>query len=474
MQKLFQETLSLDVMAREKYGLSEEIMMENAARAIAEFIRSSAVQSQIHKKHDEKCKIIIFCGGGNNGADGYAVGRMLAADYEVSLYELLPAKSALAKLQKERAIKVGLHCLDFSEESLESCLFDGDIYIDAILGASQKGDLSPLLQQVINRVNELHGMKIACDLPTGMGNTPFRADFTITMGALKIGLLTDKMKDYVGEILVADLGIARQLYETESDVFLLEAQDLKLPFREIHDSHKGNYGFVSIIKGEQSGASLLSAKAAMRFGAGITALVGEGEKPLEIMQMPEISPKTTAIAVGMGLGNREVDLALFQEYPLLIDADLLGKEAILPLLVQKEDCVITPHPEEFRRLLSISGIGEYSISEIQDHRFELAQLFSQKYKVVLVLKGANTIIAQAGKCYVSALGTNHLAKGGSGDVLAGMITALLAQGMPALDAAIQGVLAHSMAARSLKMNDYAMTPLDLIDALKYLSRSQIS
>lgn len=468
MQKLFQETLSLDIMAREKYGLTEEIMMENAARAIVELIRSSVVQSQIPQNRDQQPRVVILCGGGNNGADGYVVGRMLAADYDVVLYEIFPAKSTLAKRQKERALKTGLCCLDISNEPIEFTQLDADIYIDAILGASQKGSLSPFLQQVIDRVNQITGVKIACDLPTGMNDQPFRADFTVTMGALKTALLLDKMKDYVGEILVADLGISRQLYETESDTFLLEEKDLKLPFRTAHDSHKGSYGFVSIIKGEQAGASLLSAKAAMRFGAGITALVGEGEKPIEIMQMPEISPKTTAIAVGMGLGNQVIDWALLQRYPLLLDADLLRKEEILPLLAQKSDCVITPHPEEFRHLLSMSGIGNYSVAEIQDHRFELARAFSQSYKTVLVLKGANTIIAQEGKCYVSALGTNHLAKGGSGDVLAGMITALLAQGVPSLEAAIQGVLAHSMAARSLTINDYGMTPIDLIDALATL------
>lgn len=207
----------------------------------------------------------------------------------------------------------------------------------------------------------------------------------------------------------------------------------------------------------------------MTFGAGITALVGEGDKPFEIMQISEISPKTTAVAAGMGLGNKEIDIPKLRDYPLVIDADLFTHKALLPLIKEKKDLILTPHPKEFSALLDLVGLGNYTIAEIQQNRFALARKFTQQFPVVLVLKGANTLIAQGGFLYVSTLGTNHLAKGGSGDVLAGMITALLGQGYLPIDAAIQGVLAHSIAARGLNMNDYAMTPLDLIAALKTLA-----
>lgn len=469
MQKLFQETLTLDYLAREKYDLSEDIMMENAASSIVQLIKSLVLQQLLPQKEGRKLKLMVFCGAGNNGADGYAVARMLQETVEVVTYEVFSVKTDLAKMQKSRAQKVGVTCVTMTEETFGEIVWDADIYLDAILGASQKGDLSTELRALIDQMNRVKGIKIACDLPTGIYSQSFKADFTVTMGALKTVLFQDFSKDFVGEIIVADLGISRDLYENETNIFLLEAQDLKLPFRSRHDSHKGSYGFVSVFKGEQSGASILSAKAAMCFGAGITALIGVGEKPIDIMQMSELSSKTTAVAVGMGLGCREVHLQELMPYPLVIDADLLGKREILSLLKDKEDCVITPHPQEFRQLLALAEMGDYSIAEVQSDRFGLAQRFSEIFKSVLVLKGANTIIAHRGVLYVSTLGKNHLAKGGSGDVLAGMIAALLAQGYSALEAAIHAVLAHAMASNQLNINDYAMTPLDLIEALKHLA-----
>lgn len=506
MQKLFQETLTLDRLVREQYDLTEEIMMENAASAVVQLVHQwrentslKAAENRARSNDKKRLKVIVLCGGGNNGADGYAIARQLQGLYCVTVYEVLPAKTDLAKRQKQRALKLGIKCIDLTRDFLKSTsiTWDADIYIDAILGASQKQPLSAQLTTIIAKVNQAPGLKIACDLPTGIDSNPFKADFTVTMGALKLRLYQDLAKDYIGKVIVADLGVSRELYEalgetraqenqrsghdsgfldredqssiTQTPAFLLEKEDLKLPFRTQHDSHKGSYGFVSVVKGEQAGASILSAKAAMRFGAGITALIGEGEKPMELMQMPEISPKTTAIAVGMGLGQQPFDTALLACYPAVIDADLLGNRAALSYLKDKADCVITPHPKEFSQLLSQLDLGDYSIAEIQQQRFELARAFSKKFQSVLVLKGANTIIAQHGVLYVSTLGTNHLAKGGSGDVLSGMIAALLAQGYSALDAAIHGVLAHSLAASSLSINDYAMTPLDLIEALKTLS-----
>lgn len=467
MQKIFQETLTRDQQLCDEYGLSETIMMENAASGIVQLIQSWSLQQQ--PLSDKKIpKVMIFCGGGNNGADGYAVARMLQGDFEVLVYEVYPAKTTLAKQQKARALKVGIACIAMNQEILSTISWDADIYLDAILGASQTGDISPELRVLIQQLNGAKGLKVACDLPTGLNNFAFKADVTVTMGALKIALFEDSAKDFVGEIRVADLGISRALYEGETDTFLLEAQDLALPFRREEDAHKGHYGFVSVIKGVQAGASILTAKAAMRFGAGITALIGSGEKPIEMMQMLEVPLKTTAIVVGMGLGDHRVDLDTFANYPLVIDADLLGDAAILPLIQEKQDCVLTPHPKEFSQLLALAEIGHYSVTEIQQRRFALAREFSQRFKSVLVLKGANTIIAHNGVIYVSTLGTNHLAKGGSGDVLAGMIAALLAQGVPSLTAAIQAVLAHSLAAKRLNINNYAMTPLDLIEALAVL------
>ena len=221
--------------------------------------------------------------------------------------------------------------------------------------------------------------------------------------------------------------------------------------------------------------------AGTRFGAGIVALIGQGEKPSEVMQMPELSPKTTAIVAGMGLGESRKfhNLSQWLDYPLVVDADLFYDKAFIQSLKRKKDVVFTPHPKEFIMLLQHAQGNRQAVLEqkealdyIQKHRFELARQFSEYYSGVLILKGANTIIAHEGTVYICTLGTNALAKGGSGDVLAGMVGALLAQGISPIESAIQSVIAHSLSARNSTMNDYSFTPLDLIEGLKTLSLNE--
>lgn len=473
MQKVFKECLTLDRRARDLYDLSSEIMMEHAALSIADILQKRRAADNKH------CRVLILCGPGDNGADGYVLARLLMHTYNVTIFAPYAAKSEMAIKQRDRALKLGISLIESHEEWAIDALPDADIYVDALFGAAQHRHISTALKNLLHSLNHKQGLKIACDMPTGLYEYPFKADITVTMGALKADLLEDRVKDRVGEIIVADLGVPRALYEDETDTYLLDESDLQLPFRSEADSHKGSYGFLSVIKGAQSGASILSSLAATRFGAGIVALVGVGDKPSEVMQMPEISAKTTAIAVGMGLGENidHLDLNQLLNYPLIVDADLCYSANFISSLSSKTDVVFTPHPKEFSILLHNAGIGRsnndrskmYTVAEIQQNRIQLARAFSLEYSGVLLLKGANTLIAQQGIVYISTLGTNRLAKGGSGDVLAGMIGALLAQGYSSLDAAIQSVLAHSLVAKYSPINDFSFTPLDLIEGLKTLS-----
>lgn len=468
MQKVFKECLTLDRRAQDRYDLSSDIMMEHAARSIADILHKRRAVNHEH------CRVLILCGPGDNGADGYALARLLMPAYQVTILALYTAKSNMAIKQRDRALKLGIPLIEHHESMAIDALPEADIYVDALFGAAQHRQISTTLKNFLHTLNHRQGLKIACDIPTGLYEYPFKADITVTMGALKEDLLEDRVKDAVGEIIVADLGIPRTFYESETDTFLLDESDLRLPFRSVANSHKGSYGFLSVIKGAQSGASILSSLAATRFGAGIVALVGVGDKPSEIMQMPEISEKTTAIAVGMGLGENidHVNLTQLLNYPLIVDADLCYSENFIQSLKDKTDVVFTPHPKEFSTLLHNAGIDSsktYTVEEIQQNRLKLARAFSLEYRGVLLLKGANTLIAQQGIVYISTLGTNRLAKGGSGDVLAGMIGALLAQGNSSLEAAIQSVLAHSLVAKYSPINDFSFTPLDLIEGLKTLS-----
>jgi hydroxyethylthiazole kinase-like uncharacterized protein yjeF len=454
MQKIFHKTDILDARAQKKFFLSEEILMENAARGIAEFIKTKAKKG---------ADILFICGGGNNGADGFAAARMLEGSFNVSVLCICPPKSPLAKLQFSR-----LQAL--RAKIVKSLPKNADIYVECIFGSGQKGEIDKDLEKLLLDINAKSGMKIACDIPAAIySKTPFKADFTLSMGALKAVLFEDFAKDYTGEIICCDLGLDRSRFEDKTDMFLLEKEDLVLPVRERKNSNKGDFGHLAVISGEKEGASVLSGLTALSFGAGLVSLLVK-EKLFEfnpsLMQTFFMPPKTTAVIAGMGLGSREIELSWFENIPFVIDADLCHNKKVKELDSPK--CVITPHAKEFASLLEIFGFERQKVEEIQRKRFVLAKEFSLKFQGVLVLKGANTIIAQNGVLYVCPFGTEALAKGGSGDILAGLIGALLAQGHTPLDAATNGVLAHALAALKFKDNNYALTPEGLIEELKRL------
>jgi len=457
MKPVFREVYSFDKKCYEKYKLTEDILMEHAANAMAGVIKSKIKKGSV---------INIISGPGNNGADGITLGRILLGDYKVNLYLPLGAKSFMAKLQLERFKAIGGEV----KENYEKC----DCLVDAIFGSGLKRDLSNELKFLIKKMNNINALKIACDIPTGIddeGNLrplAFRADITITMGAEKLSLYSDAAKDYVGEIIRADLGISFNKYKGKSSYYVLEKNDLILPYRKKQNTHKRSYGHLGVLAGDKKGAALLAAKGAFNFGCGLVSVVSHENFtiPYEIMFSEKIENHFNSLAFGMGMGNYfddEIKNLLSLEVPMVIDADMFYKEEIKEFL-KKEKIVITPHPKEFASLLKILG-EEYSVSEVQQNRFKLAEEFSRKYpKVVLLLKGANKIIAFNKKLYIDPLGSVALAKGGSGDVLAGMIGGLLAQGYHPLKATIMASLAHSIAGNYEP--NYALTPEKIIKRLE--------
>jgi len=252
---------------------------------------------------------------------------------------------------------------------------------------------------------------------------------------------------------------------------LLDLEDISLPYRNKKDSHKGSYGHLAVVSGQKIGASTLSAKAALRFGAGLVSLVGSKDlkRPHTIMHSYELPKNTTAIALGMGLGKalstKELHHLLDNRFPMIADADIFYMDIVDNILL-REEVVLTPHPKEFVALLKYTKLADISVAELQRERFEYVELFCAHYpRVVLLLKGANVIIGCCDTFYINPHGTSALAKGGSGDVLSGLIGALLAQGYSALDAAIHGSLAHVKLALAYKGNDFSLTPDDLIDEI---------
>ena len=460
MQNLYSDVSRFDQKCYQIYNLPEDILMEHAAYAITQ---------QIQKRYKKGSSILIVAGPGNNGGDGIACARQLLGEYEVLLFLPYGAKSSMCKLQLDRFFACGGELVDDIK--------DADVVVDALFGSGLSKPLREDSVHLLQRLNQMQSFKIACDIPSGIDKDgkplpiAFYADLTVTMGALKKALFMDLAKDYVGEVVVADLGVSRALYEEESRWKLLDFEDLKPPYRNQKNSNKGDFGHLAVIAGEKEGAAIMAAQAALSYGAGLVSIVTFENItiPYELMHSSHLPPKTSAIAVGMGLGfeycDEDLKALLNNDLPLVVDADLFYSEKILTLL-NRSNIVLTPHPKEFASLLRLCGIANLSPKEVQENRASLVEEFSKKYpNAVLVLKGANPIIAQDNRFFINPHGTNALAKGGSGDILTGLIGALLAQGFPALEAALQGSLAHAIASQKVKKANYALRPSDLIEAV---------
>ncbi|MGL2558520.1 NAD(P)H-hydrate dehydratase [Helicobacter pylori] len=464
MLSVYEKVNALDKRAIEEWFLSEDILMENAAMALERAVLQNASLG---------AKVIILCGSGDNGGDGYALARRLIGRFKTLVFEMKLAKSPMCQLQKERAKKVGVVIKTWGEKNE---YLECDVLIDCVVGSAFKGELEPFLN--FESLSQKARFKIACDIPSGIDSKgrvdkrAFKADLTISMGAIKSCLLSDRAKDYVGELKVGHLGVFNPIYEIPTDTFLLEKSDLKLPLRDRKNAHKGDYGHAHVLLGKHSGAGLLSALSALSFGSGVVSIqaleceITSNNKPLELVFCENFPNPLSAFALGMGLENIPKDFKKWLGLaPCVLDAGVFYHKEVLQAL--EKEVILTPHPKEFLSLLKLVGIN-ISMLELLDNKLEIARDFSQKYpKVVLLLKGANTLIAHQGRVFINILGSVALAKAGSGDVLAGLILSLLSQNYTPLDAAINASLAHALAGLEFK-NNYALTPLDLIEKIKRL------
>ncbi|MBU1668025.1 NAD(P)H-hydrate dehydratase [bacterium] len=470
MQKLFKSCYEMDSRCYDVYNLTEDILMEHAANGMANYIKAN---------FKEKSMVLIVCGVGNNGADGIVLARLLQGFYKVKLYLPFGVRSVMAEVQLERVQTLDIEFVDEVQEA--------DVIVDAIFGAGLSRELDEKTRKLIVKLEALNGFKIACDVPTGIdvdGN-PFPmalfVDVTMTMGALKECLYSDMAKDHVGEIVCVDLGLHYDKYIEgfESDLQLLEESDMKLPTRNwSKTTHKGSFGHLAVISGEKEGAGIMSALAALRFGAGLVTMVGEIATPLPlvVMQDRQLPNNTTAIAFGMGFGmNFEEEIVediLESEVPLVLDADIFHSEIILELLEQRDrEMVLTPHPKEFVALWNMTIDTPLNMAVLQANRFEKVREFCSVYpQVTLLLKGANMIVGQDQQLFVNPYGSAKLSKGGSGDVLCGLIGALLAQGWDSLDAAIHGSLALTAGAKNYTGSSYAMLSTDILEEIGKLEK----
>jgi ADP-dependent NAD(P)H-hydrate dehydratase / NAD(P)H-hydrate epimerase len=472
MQKVYEELQTLDQRCYEKLDLSEDILMENAAINIKNHIKNRFFANE---------EILIVCGSYNNAADGLALARLLYDKYRVKIYMCDKPKSKMALLQYKRVLNLNITILQ-NLKTLNSS-YTPNIIVDCIFGSGLNKLFDNNYIKIIDKLNFIKAYKIACDIPTGINKQGqieqncFKANTTITMGSLKIQLYNDRVKDYIGDIKIGSLGLSKKEYEKkDTNIYLLEKNDLKLPNRIKKDSNKGTYGYATVILGEKIGAGLLACESAFAFGVGLISVLSLNKNynniPIYIMQDKTISKKSTALAIGMGLGrdykNELKSILLENSLPKVIDADLFYDEVILDILDQS-NLIFTPHPKEFCSLLNLTNICDINIEQLQNSRIKYLKLFMNKYPhIVLLLKGANILIGYQNIIYINDKGSLNLAKGGSGDVLTGFIVSLLAQGYSTLDATISASLAHSIASQNYDKNSYSLNPLDIIEKVKIL------
>lgn len=490
MKPVFFDSSIPEINVKKQYNFPEFIMMENAATSLENKVIELLGDRPLPK-------ILILCGNGNNGGDGLALARKLFGNISLDVFLIKEPKTTEAKVQYTMAKSMSVPFINTDQINWKSY----SLIVDCVFGTGFHGDLSPEVEELFINANSSKALKLACDIPSGLAKdgtaakNSFCADCTVTMGALKTALFSDAAKNLCGNITVADLGIHRSIFEKHStpDAFLIEKEDINLPLRKNKSSHKGTYGHTVVYAGEKSGAAILSATASLKFGSGLTSLYKTPESNLEqfkispclmICDTQSLPKKTTCVVIGCGLGNPSQELisnfinwfTTTKNPACVIDADLFNYKELPQLLskindVENARIVLTPHPKELQNLansLKIDNRTDYTIQEVAENRIELGKKICSAFKsITLVLKSANTFIITNEKAYICNSGSQAMAKGGSGDVLAGMVGSLLAQGYTSEAAAITATFAHGYASKksNLGEEDFSITPETLIDNL---------
>jgi len=442
-------------------------LMERAAIACY-----NRIISRIHK---ETKRVLIYCGPGNNGGDGLAVGRMLWRDGVdvVVVFDAEAEPSPDNRINLERYRQSGGEIASLADRpGIEST----DLVIDAIFGSGLTKAITGKWEDIIREINESKAVVVAIDMPSGLfsdkisdsgAGAIIRADHTLSLQFPKLAFMFPESDEFAGDWEVIDIGLHPGYIDSEpANSFLITAGDIRQIIRPRRKfSHKGSYGHALLVTGSlgKMGAAVLTARACLRSGAGL-ATVHIPRSGIEIMQtaVPEamVSPDLwedafttlphlenyTAIGAGPGLGKApKTESALkllIQEchVPLILDADALNiiSENKTWLGFLPQGTILTPHPKEFERLA-----GKIVTSF---ERLDLLQRFSAKNNCYVVLKGAHTVTCTPhGKCYFNPTGNPGMATGGSGDVLTGIITGLAAQGYSTLESCLLGVYLHGLA-----------------------------
>lgn len=497
---------TIDKTAIEGRGIPSEILMENAGRGIAEDIM------MLRFSREEPPRFSIFCGKGNNGGDGYVVGRYLAeAGCDITFYFLGPIEklSRDARLNFDRVAGQGMDLVELKSESDLPDILHADYVVDAIFGTGFSGAPRGLAGKVIEYINDQGRPAISVDMPSGLNadtgqheGEVVQAFLTCTLALPKYGLYVSPGRELAGRVSVIPIGIPQEVvdeFDLKTDLPSLAELTWLLPERP-PEGHKGTFGKVLLIAGSLglTGAAAMAAKSALRCGCGLAKLAAP-RSVLPIIAplcqeatghpLPEVSKKGAlatralgeirdlieghdALAIGPGIGQHHETAELIRrlvsklDKPAVIDADglnvLAGHMDIVKENPNSHQMVLTPHPGEFYRLTN------KKVPTDVHGRLETAAQFASGYNVVLVLKGSPSVIAEpGGRTWVNPTGNNGMASGGTGDVLTGAIASLLAQGMKPAEAAVTGCYIHGLAGDTaiIEMTERALIAGDLIDYL---------
>jgi ADP-dependent NAD(P)H-hydrate dehydratase / NAD(P)H-hydrate epimerase len=496
---------AIDRSAIEEYGIPGLVLMENAGLAAASLIHEN-IPDLLEKK------VVIVCGKGNNGGDGFVIARHLSIDGVQVDILLLGKRQQLksdARTNADIAFKMGIPIHEVTDKnfSTQNHLFRHcHIIVDALFGTGLSKPAGGLYEKVIKKINASKKYVVAVDIPSGVDSDSghligphIKASVTAALALLKRSHLLFPAAESMGEVQILDISIPHEAVEKQDiPVAWLELEDVQsmIPNRPTN-THKGDYGHTLVIAGSRGkgGAAGLTGLAALRAGAGLVTLAVPESchqalefNPLETMavSLPEtksgcLSTKAidailnslkgkNALAIGPGLSTDKETVQLLAallpqvECPLVIDADginALGKSGTLLGQIQV-NTVLTPHPKEMSRL---SG---WSVQDILNHRIERAGEFAQEHEVTLLLKGARTLLAFAdGTVFINPTGNPGMATAGSGDILTGLIAGLVSQGLSVPSATAAGAFIHGMAG-DLYAETHHEVPLiasDLLDTI---------
>lgn len=440
------EVREMDRRTIEDLALPGRVLMELAGVGTVTEILSRVTRAQ--------GRAVVLCGPGGNGGDGYVVARhLMDHGWSVRCISTVSSTELTGDVGANRALwdALGGETLTLGEKPaarMRHHLGHANVIIDGLFGTGQRRAVTPALGQLLEWANEAkHGARVALDLPTGIAadtgarlGTAFESDFTTTYGLPKPGLFQAAGARHSGSVVVVPVGIPRSIVDSvgASARRLTEDSVRRLLPDRPRDGHKGTFGHVGVVGGApgMEGASALTARAALRTGAGLVTW----NMPAEVrrdMEFPEVMGHDTTkgldarsdlLVVGPGLGRDEgadrlLDLSLASGRPLVLDADALTAVANRGLEVPPGS-ILTPHPGEAARLLGIDS------ADVQADRLGCAARLVERFDATIVLKGAGTLIASPGEPTVLLdIATPALAVGGSGDVLAGVIGGLWAQGL---------------------------------------------